>query len=559
MAKKKDKIENLTAEQVYRIRDIIMALVTVYGPIDLDDLVDDFALYFPKEYKLLDEKDLFDFIFTMEEKEFFYISKDEEASLFSDEELKSLKKLTEGTMIRELDLHREFDDPEELLNYAEIYDIRNNKRFDDLKDYVLSLEYKEPEIGREILNEIIFVISRLYDNDGIIPLMHKAVKGKFDEKKLLTLMDDMTADLPRGIFGGYSFNGLRETAEKVFKEEEHSDDKIEKPKKPLSFGSYTYEQCLVLVNKLAKTPLFSQFCSDNIIELIINGREIYLQLLGYYNNDRDIIFYGDRHNMEYNIHFMTSPEGSYPDIASRIDFNEIAVDDPEGFISPELRVMLKHKKLPEKPLIFHIDPVKKAILSEKKDLDMIGAVLDSLNKIYTIIGGAIGDLCVEGDNNHIVQLYLDKKGVQMGAYRDNKLGGAILPYEDEEIDYVDVKATEEADLSIGIYSVAVFEEEKRSYMGIIYDRNKDLFIGYDLCKEDELKGMKNRIVKILEDKNIRPSSLVFNNEFAVKALDDLCVLYEVNYSFELGDKNLDDFYLRFMDMDEEDRDDIILN
>ena len=50
MAKKKDKIENLTAEQVYRIRDIIMALVTVYGPIDLDDLVDDFALYFPKEY-----------------------------------------------------------------------------------------------------------------------------------------------------------------------------------------------------------------------------------------------------------------------------------------------------------------------------------------------------------------------------------------------------------------------------------------------------------------------------------------------------------------------------
>ena len=190
---------------------------------------------------------------------------------------------------------------------------------------------------------------------------------------------------------------------------------------------------------------------------------------------------------------------------------------------------------------------------------MIGAVLDSLNKIYTIIGGAIGDLCVEGDNNHIVQLYLDKKGVQMGAYRDNKLGGAILPYEDEEIDYVDVKATEEADLSIGIYSVAVFEEEKRSYMGIIYDRNKDLFIGYDLCKEDELKGMKNRIVKILEDKNIRPSSLVFNNEFAVKALDDLCVLYEVNYSFELGDKNLDDFYLRFMDMDEEDRDDIILN
>ena len=181
MAKKKDKIDSLTAEQVYRIRDIIMSLVTVYGPIKLDNLVDDIALYFPKEYKLLDEKDLFDFIFTMEEKEFFYISKDEEASLFSDEELKSLKKLTEGTMIRELDLHREFDDPEELLNYAEIYDIRNNKCFDDLKDYVLSLEYKEPEIGREILNEIIFVISRLYDNDGIIPLMHKVVKGKFDE------------------------------------------------------------------------------------------------------------------------------------------------------------------------------------------------------------------------------------------------------------------------------------------------------------------------------------------------------------------------------------------
>ena len=56
MAKKK---KELTEEKVSRLTLITNALVTLYGPLHMDDLADKIEEYFPEDHASVEEEDLF--------------------------------------------------------------------------------------------------------------------------------------------------------------------------------------------------------------------------------------------------------------------------------------------------------------------------------------------------------------------------------------------------------------------------------------------------------------------------------------------------------------------
>ena len=183
-------------------------------------------------------------------------------------------------------------------------------------------------------------------------------------------------------------------------------DKLDAPRNAKQFSVYSYEQCLYYADKLKETDIFDRFCSDNVIELYINGQPIFIQLLGYYNGDKNVIIYGNKQQFDYNYHFVIAEQEDYPDIMNRIEYSEVVLDTPQGFLTPEIELELVDKKLPDIPLIIDFDPVKGPVLS--KNINLVGAVLESLLEIHKQLGDDMFERCEEGELYKIILLPVKK-------------------------------------------------------------------------------------------------------------------------------------------------------
>lgn len=540
MAKKK---KELTEEKVSRLSLIINALVTVYAPMHMDDLADKIEEYFPEDYASVEEEDLFNMFFLAGKNGVYYIDEEYDyISLFSEEEIAMMREMPELKALMDLDAEKEFDDPKEILKYGNLFDMKGEENYDALRAYFEKLEYKKKNTAEDAYREALVVIYKMYDEEEFFAQLRKRVKGSFDTTYLSELMFDIGADMPRGIFHGYSFSEISKIVNDLKDLFDLDEQRIEIPKNYRKYGHYSYERCLRLAEKLKDSGIFEDFVSDNLLELLVNGKEVFVQLLGYYNGDRSIVIYRDRRNMEYNYQFIASEDDYYPDIVSRVNNGQVIFDDAGGFATPEVQDQLNEKGLPLYPLLVQLDPVKGPRLAENEELDLFGAVLDNLVRIYDKLGEDIGSLCVEGNPFQIVQIYLTETDVDMGQYTYLELGDPVIPFEVDPIDKdMKIKAKRDADICIGLYSIPVMTEEVPSYVTYVYNASADLIAGFDTCSAEEMKDTKNKIIRILEANGLRPRSLCFNNEFCLEVYEELCDFYDLE-DYDLGCEELDMFF-----------------
>ena len=348
--------------------------------------------------------------------------------------------------------------------------------------------------------------------------------------------------MPRGIFHGYSFREISEIVNDPERMIDLEEGRIEIPKNYRKYGHYSYERCLKLADKLKDSGIFEDFCSDSLLEILVNGKEVFVQLLGYYNGDRAIVIYKDRGNMEYNYQFIAAEEGSYPDIAYRVNSGEIIFDEAGGFMTPEVRKQLIGKDLPQSPLMIKLGPASGPRLPSKEELDLYGAVLDNLVRIYDMIGEDIGKFCIEHNMFQIVQIYLSENDLEMGEYTYLELGDPVVPFEVGPIDRdMKISAKRDADICIGLYAIPILSEETSSYVTYVYNASADLIEGFDVCPAQEMKDEKNKIIGILEANGLRPRSLCFNNGFCEEVYAELCDFYDMD-DYEIGCEQVDAIY-----------------
>ena len=542
MAKKKK--DNYSEEQIKKMAQIILSLVNVYGPLLCDELVDKIEEYFPDEYKAMDEEYIFNMIFLMIDNEMFFMNEDEIVSIFMDKELEELYDIEEIRMVSDVLPDKVFEDKEELLKYADIFEL-DDPSLKRLKTYLDSLTFKEGEDKEAAFGDAVIVVMKMYDEEIYFTELQKHVKDKIDKDLLSGLMKDFGGRVPRGFLHGHSFAEAGEQFGRLELSDFFESDRLEVPTDYIKYPAYSYRECLVMANKLKDTNIFESFVSDNIIELLVNGKEIFVQLLGYYNGDRCVIIYGDEEDFKYNYHFYMSRPEDYPDLASRIQCCEVLMDDPGGFMTPEMEEALDRKKYAALPLIAQKDKIDPPCLPDQQHCSLIGAVLKQLLTIYDELDEDIGERCEEGNTFKVIQFYLHKEGFDIGEYVDLEIGDPYLPFEVEELKSHRIRAKQKVGLGIGTFIFGFTEAPEPYYLTLLYDHDNDLIISYDLCMESEMSDVKDRIVDKLEEADIRPSEITFNNDFCMEIFDELLDLYDIEEDFYIGDEAINDIYRDF--------------
>ena len=178
MAKKKD----YNKEKIRKLNEIIMALVTIYGPLPMDDLVDKIEYYFPKQFKYLPEEDLFAMIWEMANQNLFYVNEDDLVSMYTDEELKELLSLEDIKVFYDLDVEKEFDDPEEILKFTNLFHMKDCEEFDALRDFIDHLDFKDENDREKAFSEAVIIEFNLLDYEKYIDQMQDRINGPLTPK-----------------------------------------------------------------------------------------------------------------------------------------------------------------------------------------------------------------------------------------------------------------------------------------------------------------------------------------------------------------------------------------
>ena len=529
-------------KDVIRLSHIVLSLVNIYGPIDIDNLTDKIRYYFPKDSKGLSKRYIEGIVEALEEADRLIISDDDLFSFYTDEELLELEQTGLLSVIRPSVPDKEFRDPEEILNYSDMFEMKGDRRFDALKEYFDSLTFKKEEEKEELFAEMIVVICKMYDDEVYLNLLQKRIRGYLNKKKLSDLMTDFGGEIPRGFLRGYSFEevGALGLAADI------NGMKLERPVDSLKYVAYSLRECIVMAQKLKQTDFFDEFCSDNLIELFIDGEEVYVQLLGYYNGDRCVIIYGNREQLAYNYQFFTQPNNEYPDLVYRLRYCEILMDDPGGFMTPEIKARLEARNYPTSPLIVQMEPLDGGpTLPDREHCNRIGTILKQLLDIYDTMGDEIADGCVEQDTQQIIQFYADKGGVSSGEYRGPDIGRTVVPFPIDPIHKEKHTAGNETELGIGNNVFSFENEAELFYFTVLYDYRKDIIIDYDLCRESEMTDVKDRIINRLEMHDLRPSSIVFNNSITSEIFRELRDFYDLDAEPEIKDDVMNEIYQDF--------------
>lgn len=525
------------------LADCIMALVNVYGPIKIEELIDNIQYYFPKIYRKFHKEDIYEMIFSLNHADIYSISEDYYVSIFEDDEIDQLLEIDVVNKVFNSNDKKVFDKPEDILAYTNLFYIRNNTSFDCLKKFFYNLKL-EDKAKEHLFKESIVVSFKMYDIQEFINNLTDRVDQPINRKELLILLSDFNASIPRGFFHGYSFREIT-NRERIFDRvfEPSFNNKIEPHNNYLTFKEYTYQECLTLANELKNTDIFRYFCSDNLIELLINGKKTFVQLLGYYNNDKNIIIYGDTENMLYNYQFVVADAGDYPDLANRLHYTEVILDDYGGFMTKDIKKDLEKRKYPKLPLIVELSPKDGCVLLNEKNINLVGATLESLLKIYDFLHEKIGERCEEGNVYHVIQFYLYEDEFDIGDYSNLELGDVVIPFKvDEDLSDISISAHKKIDISIGIYATAVEQEENECYLIILYDNESELIIDIMICNRAEMETINRDLINCLEHYDIRPNHITMNNSFCCEVINPLYEVYNIDNYFDVDSDLLNSIY-----------------
>ena len=81
------KTEKELKDIVIKVSQDIMGLTTVYGPLDVDDLVQKVYEYFPDDFNEIDTDDIYQIVYSLEKEKMLNINEREEASFFTEKGL----------------------------------------------------------------------------------------------------------------------------------------------------------------------------------------------------------------------------------------------------------------------------------------------------------------------------------------------------------------------------------------------------------------------------------------------------------------------------------------
>ncbi|MBR2825435.1 MAG: hypothetical protein IKE51_04160 [Solobacterium sp.] len=544
MKKRKD----LEQPVLEKLVSSILSLSFVYGPIHMDELVNKIDHYFPELYfEISDESIIRGVIFQLGEFKQIRINDYNEVSVLSQKDMDELLQNPEIRMIYYSQIEKDFNNPDEILQYESYESIRIHPTMRKIEEYFKSINLKKGVYVDDPLLDCFMIAFKMADEEQFINELKKNHK-ELDNQLIHRFIDELTGTLPRGFLHGYSFKEIGEKANSEHHFFENLvQNHIEKKIDDKSYSSYTYEECVSLTEELKKTKIFEYFCSDNLIELLIHGEEIFVQLLGYYNHDRNIIIYGNRSKMEYNYYFMNCEADDYPDIVNRLNYSEILIDDPEGFLTDDIQYELRKRNLPMTPLICDLHHNDKPTLSNIENLNLIGTVLEQLLSIYHDLEESIGERCEKGNPYKIIQFYLYEKSFEIGDYQDLELTDPKLPYKVKQ-DYQNIipKVNNKTPIQIGLFSVSIENQEEATYITILLDERTGLIIGHILKKESEMDSILKDVILLLEELDIEPNHLVFNNQFCFETFDGLLDFYGLASKYSFDNQLMNEIFSQFM-------------
>ncbi len=518
-------------EKYNKLFDIVMALITVYGPLSRREVERHIQEYFPEDFKNYTKKEIGMVLRTLDEEG--TIGKSSKGySLYDeieDEQMASF--FPSGLMLPDLE-EKKFT-PEELLSYADVLELKGKDYYDDFREYFYALPFKK---GVDIDAEFriaLTLATGAYDDDFIYEDLRDKMAGDFDRRDFREHIFNYTLNLPRGVYKGHSLKEVAELIKVNMPDDPEGDDnKIPMPEKPLHFGHYTYEDCIELGNKVKDTDIFEKVNSDNVLELCINGEAVYVQLLGYYGGDRNVIVYGSREEAKKTYPYMSDPNGDYPDIMFRADFLEAVLDAGEKFLTSKIADTLKERSLPELPLFVHFKDGG-AYLADEEELDLFGAVLESLLHIYEFAKDDLEDYYAEQEEL-IFQLYLSEEGLDLGDYYDPEFAEPVIPFKVLPIERPEETGSEyeRKDIFLGIYLSPYTINGVRPYITIIYDGDDDQILRIITHPAEEMSNICTDIADLLKERKITPNLLYVNSPFSFQALMPLMDHYYLSFEYD---------------------------
>lgn len=539
-------------EQVLKMCEAIEALTIVYGPLyyeDYDYLLDK---YFHTVYNRVGYECLQDILDTLVEMQRINFCKNR-YSMMRNEDLKILEKefRKEYGDLCEISF-KEFKSGNEILKYRELCSAKNVKGTEKLHEFFNNLEFYDGVNVEDTKYEFFVIPQLMADVDEYAKLLSKKCKN-LDFDKLHELYDEIAGVLPRGFLHGYSFIEMNEMIRKELENATYITEEIPKHKKSMS---YSYVECLSLLNELEKTELYKLVDSDRVLELSINGQEIYVQILGYYGKDKAIIIYKDLREMEYSISLMKANIEEVPDVSYRLSQIE-CLYNPEGFVSEEVAMQLEKSNLPPRPAFVRLDYCKKPRLVNVKEINLIGSVLyDLLCMIKMVDKQTITRYLGEDKyaiDNTINQVYVYEDKVLFGEYDDDEVG---IIYDRTKVTKFDSKLINKLKkcsnnhaVMIGVYIYPMNVSQYPWYYQI-YDVDDDRIIEMEALEPSKNKDIGNIILKSLIKHNINPKNIIFNNEITYDLLnnfhsyfikvdiDEKCFLNKIYCDFVY--RNIDD-------------------
>ena len=526
--------------------EVITGIVYIYGPIRQEEIIETIKKYFPaflKDYKNEDFVEATQFLH--KDFQFLYLEDKKAYSIFSNEEFEETCRAF-GQFCEDVrGKKKEFNDPAVFFGY------RNIERFKhpvltEIQEYFDTKQFKEGCDAKQLIQEVFHCCTKFGDLEATIETINQSIKGRIAKERLRDWFSEFADTIPHGFLNGYTiFECLEIAFEEIeskmqeafnaiedYQDDDRDDDRLVKKEGYKKFPSYSYAQCQSLARKLKKTHLFACIDSESPIELLINGESVFIQVLGYYYGDCNIIVYGDWDNFLYNYHYIAGQAEKFPDLRAHLKYSEIILDDSEGFLTPMIERELKKRKRPVLPLMVDIDPTQDIQLPSAQKLNQMGAILESLLIIADEFEPFELEQNTKKENPYeVVQIYLYEDHYEIGYFMDLEIEEPQIPFEVERIFWeIDIDATSEQNIQIGIFAIPVGDEI--GYLTIIVNPDTEQIIHVLAKKQEEMREIQSEIYEVLEDSNILPVDIEFNNSFTEAILQDLWTAYDLDFKIE---------------------------
>lgn len=545
-----------------RLIDEALAVITVYGPLNKQEIIDYLYKYFSHKLSIEDKENMDLYLESLVAVNRLFILEDGSYSSLAESTIELVSEEMEDIIIG-LNKQEKSYDKDELIKYANVNKLNGIKEFDELKSYYDALSFKNEESKDELFLALCFGIYSCFDINGVIKELKK-VTNNLNKKELEKHLAAYSSIVPRPFLNGFTYldvnsmeDTLKENVEKYYEEICEDFDvffsdkyKIKEKINKKNYGEFSYEDCMKLANIVNNSEIFKLIDSDKVLEFFINGKPVYVSILGYYGKDKAIIIYRSRQEMINTFGLMIDEyKEDYPDISGHVSCIEVSCNNTD-FLSDDLIKELESSNIGLMPNFVSIQTTKGLRLINKDETNLVGAVLSDIIKLFQIsnLSDIKLNLGETDDIYKINQVYVLDDEVLYGKYNDIEIGDVILPFKLNKVDKKLVRRVceyEEDEVLIGTYISNCYVEETHEYPHMIIVANKKTGFIYK-CFMKPIKDManiKNEVLELFDMLNINPQSIYVNNDYCFEIFDEFDEYFILDYDEECL---LNDIYKEFL-------------